>query len=190
MGTLKDQLIEAFDRTQAFKWDPTKGFKLASGLTSPFYVDCRTLMAHPAARHLVARLAYDMTADLQIDCLGGLEIGAISIATSISDFAYSATPRREWRTFFVRKQAKDHGLGRLVEGVVNQGDRALIVDDVLTSGGSVLNAIAAARDAGLQVKDVLVIVDRKEQDGRARIEQEQVRVRSLLTIDDLMKGRT
>ncbi len=73
---------------------------------------------------------------------------------------------------------------------MNQGDRALIVDDVLTSGGSVLNAIAAARDAGLQVKDVLVIVDRKEQDGRARIEQEQVRVRSLLTIDDLMKGRT
>ena len=67
---------------------------------------------------------------------------------------------------------------------------ALVVDDVLTSGGSVLKAIAAAREAGLQVQDVLVIVDRKEQDGRARIEQEQVRVRSLLTIDDLMKARS
>jgi orotate phosphoribosyltransferase len=185
--TLKEQLAEAFDRTQAFKWDPKGGFKLASGLTSPFYVDCRTLMAHPAARKLVAELAYNAVRDLQIDCLGGLEIGAISIATSISDFAYAATLRREWRTFFVRKQAKDHGLGRLVEGVIKPGDRALIVDDVLTSGGSLLKALTAAREAGLQVTDALVIVDRKEQDGRARIEREKVRVHSLLTIDDLME---
>jgi orotate phosphoribosyltransferase len=187
--TLQDDLISAFHKTQAFKWDPEGRFKLASGLLSQCYVDCRTLMAFPHARRLVAQLAYEVTKDLEVDCLGGLEIGAISIATSISDFAYSTTPRREWRTFFVRKQAKDHGLGRLVEGVVNTGDRALIVDDVLTSGGSVLKAIGAAREAGLHVKDVLVIVDRKEQDGRARIEREQVRVRSLLTIDDLMNGR-
>ncbi len=186
---LKDDLVHAFEQTQAFKWDPAGGFKLASGIMSPFYVDCRTLMAHPSARLLVARLAHEMTGDLQIECLGGLEIGAISIATSISDYAYSAAPRREWRTFFVRKQPKDHGLGRLVEGVVHAGDRALIVDDVLTSGGSVLKAIKAAREAGLRVDHALVIVDRKEQDGRARIEREQVRVRSLLTIDDLMKGR-
>ena len=186
---LHDDLVAAFHTTQSFKWDPTGGFKLASGLTSPFYVDCRTLMAFPHARRLVAQLAHEVTRDLQVDCLGGLEIGAISIATGISDYAYGARPSREWRTFFVRKQAKDHGLGRLVEGVVRAGDRALIVDDVLTSGGSVLKAIAAAREAGLHVQDVLVIVDRKEQDGRARIEKEQVRVRSLLTIDDLMKGR-
>ncbi|HAN92929.1 MAG TPA: orotate phosphoribosyltransferase, partial [Nitrospira sp.] len=100
-----------------------------------------------------------------------------------------ATPRREWRTFFVRKQPKDHGLGRLVEGVVQAGDRALIVDDVLTSGGSVLKAIAAAREAGLKVTDAVVIVDRKEQDGRARVEATGVKVVSLLTIDDLMQGR-
>jgi orotate phosphoribosyltransferase len=187
---LQQELSAVFHTTQSFKWDSQGGFKLASGFTSPYYVDCRTLMAFPHARRLVAQLAHEMTRDLEIECLGGLEIGAISIATSISDFAYAATPRREWRTFFVRKQAKDHGLGRLVEGVVRAGDRALVVDDVLTSGGSVLKAIAAAREAGLQVQDVLVIVDRKEQDGRARIEQEQVRVRSLLTIDDLMKARS
>jgi len=185
---LTGDLVAAFHKTQAFKWDPKGGFKLASGLMSPFYVDCRTLMAFPHARHLVARKAWEVIRDLQVDCLGGLEIGAISIATSISDYAYSASPRREWRTFFVRKQAKDHGLGRLVEGVVHKGDRALIVDDVLTSGGSVLKAITAARDAGLAVTDALVIVDRKEQEGRARIEQAGVKVTSLLTIDDLMKG--
>ena len=185
---LQDDLIAAFHKTQSFKWDPRGGFKLASGLTSPFYVDCRTLMAFPHARHLMAQRAWEVTKDLDIDCLGGLEIGAISIATTISDFAYSTASRREWRTFFVRKQAKDHGLGRLVEGVVKAGDRALIVDDVLTSGGSVLKAVTAAREAGLKVTDALVIVDRKEQEGRARVEQIGVRVQSLLTIDDLMKG--
>lgn len=186
---LHDDLIAAFHKTQSFKWDPKAGFKLASGLASPFYVDCRTLMAFPHARRLMAHRAWEVTKALDIDCLGGLEIGAISIATTISDFAYAATPRREWRTFFVRKQPKDHGLGRLVEGVVQAGDRALIVDDVLTSGGSVLKAIAAAREAGLKVTDALVIVDRKEQDGRARVEATGVKVVSLLTIDDLMQGR-
>lgn len=189
MTTLKEQLIQVFHQTQAFKHDSTTGFKLASGLMSPFYVDCRTLMAFPEARQCVAQLAYETIKDLTMDCLGGLEIGAISIATSISDYAYRAHHQHDWRTFFVRKQAKDHGLGRLVEGVVRVGDHALIVDDVLTSGGSVLKAITAARHAGLQVTDVMVLVDRKEQDGRARVEQERVRVRSLLTIEDLMTGK-
>ena len=184
---LKNNLVEAFYTTHAFKWDPDKGFRLASGLTSPYYVDCRALMAQPGARALVAGLAWRRLNHLPIDCIGGLEIGAISIATTISDYAYTATPRQEWRTFVVRKQPKDHGLGKLIEGVVKPGDRTLIVDDVLTSGGSLLKAIAAARQAGLVVSQALVIVDRKEQDGRARVEQEGVSLISLLTIDDLRR---
>ena len=185
--TIRDDLARAFHDTQSFKWDPIKGFTLASGQTSPFYVDCRSLMAYPGSRRLVGHLAHDALAGVTIDCLGGLEIGAISLATTISDFCYGATPRRDWRTFVVRKQAKDHGLGKLIEGAVRSGDRALIVDDVLTSGGSLLNAIAAARQAGLVVSQALVIVDRKEQDGRARVEQEGVSLISLLTIDDLTR---
>ena len=185
MLPLKLELAKAFRETQSFKWDPDTGFTLASGLKSPFYVDCRSLMAHPGSRRLVGHLAHDALAGVTIDCLGGLEIGAISIATTISDYCYGATPRRDWRTFVVRKTAKDHGLGKLIEGAVRSGDRALIVDDVLTSGGSLLKAIAAARQAGLVVSQALVIVDRKEQDGRARVEQEGVSLISLLTIDDL-----
>jgi orotate phosphoribosyltransferase len=185
MLPLKLELAKAFRETQSFKWDPDTGFTLASGLKSPFYVDCRSLMAHPGSRRLVGHLAHDALAGVTIDCLGGLEIGAISIATTISDYCYGATPRRDWRTFVVRKTAKDHGLGKLIEGAVLSGDRALIVDDVLTSGGSLLKAIAAARQAGLVVSQALVIVDRKEQDGRARVEQEGVSLISLLTIDDL-----
>jgi orotate phosphoribosyltransferase len=181
----KHNLLRAFHQTRSFKWDPENGFTLASGVKSPFYVDCRTLMADPAARHEVARLAWPLISRLEIDCIGGLEIGAIAIATSISDYAFHATPCREWRTFVVRKQAKDHGLGKLIEGTVKPGDRALIVDDVLTSGGSVLKAVAAAREAKLEVRSALVIVDRMEREGRARVEEQGVRVLSLLTIADL-----
>lgn len=186
---LKNRLVEAFHATHSFKWDSQNGFRLASGLTSPYYVDCRALMAQPSARALVAELAWQRLHQLPIDCIGGLEIGAISIATTISDYAYTATPRQEWRTFVVRKQPKDHGLGKLIEGVVKSGDRALIVDDVLTSGGSLLRAVTAARGAGLVVHHALVIVDRKEQDGRARVEQEGVAVTSLITTDDLTAYR-
>jgi orotate phosphoribosyltransferase len=185
----KEELIRAFHQTRSFKWDPANGFKLASGLTSPFYIDCRTLMADPRARYEVARLAWPLISRLEIDCLGGLEIGAIAIATSISDYAFHATPRKEWRTFVVRKQVKDHGLGKLIEGVVKPGDRALIVDDVLTSGGSILKAVAAAREAQLDVRSALVIVDRMEQGGKARVEEQRVDLLSLLTIDDLAQAR-
>jgi len=186
-AAMKDELARAFHGTRSFKWDPQKGFVLASGQKSPFYVDCRSLMAHPSARRLVGALAHEALAGIEIDCLGGLEIGAISIATTISDFAYRTTPSKDWKTFVVRKQAKDHGLGRLIEGAVKPGDRALIVDDVLTSGGSLLKAVAAAREAGLIVNQALVIVDRKEQDGRACVEKEGISLISLLTIDDLMR---
>jgi len=184
---LEKNLVEAFHTTHSFKWNPQKGFRLASGLVSPYYVDCRALMAQPSARSLVAELAWQKLKELQIDCIGGLEIGAISIATSISDHGYRSIPKRELRTFVVRKQAKDHGLGKMIEGAVQSGDRALIVDDVLTSGGSLLKAISVARDAGLIVHHALVIVDRKEQDGRARVEQQGVSLMSLVSIDDLTR---
>jgi orotate phosphoribosyltransferase len=77
----------------------------------------------------------------------------------------------------------------LIDGAVQPGDRALVVDDVLTSGGSLLKVIAAARDIGIEVSHALVLVDREEHNGRARIEQEHVRLVSLLTIQDLMKAR-
>ncbi|UVT15900.1 MAG: orotate phosphoribosyltransferase [Nitrospira sp.] len=186
--TLREQLAKAFHETQSFKWDRENGFKLASGEMSPFYVDCRTLMAHPGARRLVGELASETLAEVEFDCLGGLELGAIALSATISDFAYAASRQRVWRTFVVRKQAKDHGLGRLIEGSIHPGDRALIVDDVLTSGGSLLKATGVAREAHLKVDHALVIVDRQEQDGKTRLEREGVRILSLLTIQDLMRA--
>ena len=144
---LKHDLAQAFLNTASFQWDPDKGFRLASGAVSPFYVDCRLLLAHPRARHLVAQVAFNVISSLDIDCLGGMELGAVPLATAISAYALTASPSREWRTFVVRKEAKDHGLGKLIEGAATAGDHALVVDDVLTSGGSVIRAVHAARQA-------------------------------------------
>lgn len=184
-AAMKAELARAFVVNRAFRFDQERGFKLASGVISPFYVDCRAIMAHPRPRHLVAELAFHALKALPCQCLGGMELGAISIATAISAYGYTGTPHREWRTFVVRKQPKDHGLGRLIEGAIEPGDRAIVVDDVLTSGSSLLRAIQAVREAGLMVTHGLVIVDRKEQDGRARVEEEGVTLINLLTIDDL-----
>jgi orotate phosphoribosyltransferase len=185
--SVKNDLAKAFIATHSFKWDKDKGFKLASGATSPFYVDCRVLMAHPGPRSLVAQLAFEAMTNLSVDCIGGLEIGAISIATAISVQAHRAG--KDWRTFVVRKQAKDHGTGKLIEGAAQAGDRAVVVDDVLTSGGSVIKAVQAARDAGLKVSHALVIVDRQEQDGRRKVEDLGVTLISLLTIKDLQAAQ-
>ncbi|MYG39300.1 MAG: orotate phosphoribosyltransferase [Nitrospira sp. SB0677_bin_15] len=179
------QLATLFWQYEAFQWEPEKGFVLASGETSPYYVDCRALLAHPDARWLVAQLACAAIRDLSLDAVGGLEIGAIPLATAISDYAFATQPRKTCRTFVVRKQAKNHGLGKRIEGAGKPNDRVLIVDDVLTSGGSLLQAIQAAREAQLHVSHALVIVDRQEQNGKQKIEAQGVSLISLLTLDDL-----
>ena len=179
------QLATLFWQYEAFKWDPDKGFVLASGETSPYYVDCRALLAHPDARWLVAQLACTAIRDLPFDAVGGLEIGAIPLATAISDYAFATQPSKTYATFIVRKQAKEHGLGKRIEGAVKPNDRVLVVDDVLTSGGSLLQAIQAARDGQLHVTHALVIVDRQEQNGRQKIEAQGVSAISLLTLDEL-----
>ncbi|MEE8125538.1 MAG: orotate phosphoribosyltransferase [Nitrospirales bacterium] len=181
----KDALIQAFHDLEAFKWNTQEEFRLASGKTSPYYVDCRIVLAHPYSRHLVAQLAFARLNTLDFNLIGGLEIGAIPLATSISDFAFSANPKQEWRTFVVRKQPKDHGLGKLIEGTIHSGERALVVDDVLTTGGSILKAAESARSQGLHVTHALVVVDRSEQEGRDNLAQQGIQLLPILTLDDL-----
>jgi len=123
--------------------------------------------------------------DFSLNVVGGLEIGAIPLATAISDCAFATQPSRIYATFIVRKHAKDHGLGKHIEGAVKADARLLVVDDVLTSGGSLLQALLAAREAQLHASHALVIVDRQEQEGKQTIEAQGVSLISLLTLDDL-----
>lgn len=184
----KNALIQTFHQLEAFKWNPQEDFRLASGKTSPYYVDCRIVLAHPHSRHLVAQLAYSLLKSLNFTLIGGLEIGAIPLATCISDFAYTANPQREWRTFVVRKQAKDHGLGKLIEGTIHPGETALVVDDVLTTGGSLVKAAESARAQGLIVTHGLVVVDRSEDEGKNTLAQQGIQLLPLLTLDDLKQA--
>ncbi len=184
MSDLKADLIKFFVESGSYKHahDQMKKFRLSSGVESEFYVDCKTLMGWPKARNLVARYSFEKIKDLPFDCIGGLEIGAIAIATAISDYALHEEKEKDWPNFVVRKQAKGHGLGKKIEGVTKTN--ALIVDDVLTSGGSILQAVEAARQNELTVKYALVIVDRQEQDGRRTLQKSGVELISLLTIKD------
>ena len=181
----KDALLQAFHDLEAFKWNAQEGFLLASGKTSPYYVDCRIVLAHPYSRHLVAQLAFDVLKTQDFQLIGGLEIGAIPLATSISDFAFSSNSQQEWRTFVVRKQAKDHGLGKLIEGTFDPGEQAVVVDDVLTTGGSLLKATEAARNQGLHVHHTFVIVDRSNNEQDDHLAQQGLNLFSLISLDDL-----
>ena len=183
----KDALLQAFHDLEAFKWNAQEGFRLASGKTSPFYVDCRIVLAHAYSRHLVAQLAFDLLKTQDFHLIGGLEIGAIPLATSISDFAFSSDTQRNWRTFVVRKQPKDHGLGKLIEGTFEPGEKAVVVDDVLTTGGSLLKATEAARNQGLQVTHAFVIVDRSNNERHDHLTQQGLGFLSLITLDDLKR---
>lgn len=183
MPDLKKELIKYFLETGSFKHDPIRKFRLSSGVESDFYVDCKTLIADPKARAKVAAYAFEKIKQLNFNSIGGLEIGAIAIATIISDFAWR-TALEDWPTFVVRKQVKGHGLGKKIEGIARKDNTALIVDDVLTSGGSIIQAVEAARDAGLIVEHALVIVDRQEQDGQKNLESKGVKLISLLTTKD------
>jgi orotate phosphoribosyltransferase len=136
--------------------------KLASGKTSTFYFNMKPSMLHPEGAALVAELMLDAIGDVNADLVGGLEMGAVPIASAIA--AVSHVQNRPVGAFFVRKQAKEHGTQSLVEGLVRgdtmQGKRVVIVEDVTTTGGSALKAAKALQSEGAQIVRVLTIVDR------------------------------
>ena len=160
-------------------------FTLASGRTSEFYIDCRLTTMSPEGLALVGPLGLAALDDSgwRVDAVGGLTLGADPVSYAI---AYaSALAGRPIRAFTVRKEAKAHGTGRLIEGPFRTGDRVAVIEDVVTTGGSALKAIAAVRAAGGDVAGVLALVDREE-GGREAIEAEGVPVRALARARDIL----
>ena len=182
-ATSRDRLLQILIDTKAFQYSDTPTFKLASGAMSQFYVDCRVGLSYPEMRQIVGRLMAEKIAGDKIDVVGGLAVAAIPIAVAVSDAAFGSG--RLIRSFVVRKEAKGHGLGKLVEGAFKPGDRALIVEDVITSGKSTIEAIQKSRDAGLEIVRAIAIIDRQEQNGRQNIEAEGIPCEALCTLEDL-----
>jgi orotate phosphoribosyltransferase len=187
MGKERSRLLEILQQT-SYMESETESFRLASGERSRYYVDCKKALSYPEARALIGSLIYSLVqndSNDSFDAVGGLEIGAYPIATSVSDKIYQETGKTT-RVFVARKEEKSHGVGKRLAGHVKSGDTALIVDDVITSGSSAIMAIERAREEGLIVKRVIALLDREEHDGRKHIEDQSVRYDALFTLSDLI----
>jgi len=168
---------------KSVKCSDTSEFKLASGKMSNFYIDCRKVTHNAEGKYLIGNIIFNMIKDLPIDAIGGLTLGADPIAAAVSYTAF--LNKKPVHSFVVRKEQKDHGLKKLVEGDVQAGSRVIIVDDVITTGGSTIKAITAARAEGLEVVQVIVLVDREE-GGKEEIEKYISAVRPLFTKTELL----
>jgi len=157
-------------------------FTLSSGKESDLYVDLRKVTLNPVGASIIGSLIYDMIKDRDVDAVGGMSVGADPIAVSTSLAAYQSG--REIMAFLVRKTQKAHGTQNVIEGPIKAGFRALVVEDVITTGASTISAIDRIREAGMDVKMVVAVFDRCE-GGKEAIEALGYEVHSLLTRRDL-----
>jgi orotate phosphoribosyltransferase len=155
---------------------------LASGKEADYYVDLRRITLDAQAAPLVGPALLDLTADLEYDAVGGLTLGADPVAMSMLHAA--AAQGRRLDAFVVRKEGKAHGLQRRIEGPDVKGRRVLAVEDTSTTGGSVLTAVEALRDAGAQVVGVAVIVDRAT-GAREKVQAEGLEYRAVFGLEEL-----
>jgi uridine monophosphate synthetase len=154
-------------------------FVLKDGRHSPIYVDLRVLIAVPPVLRQVASAMVQRATALRYDCLAGIPYAGLPLAVAMS--LENGRP-----LIYPRKEAKTYGTGRLIEGVFERGDRALVIDDVITTGGAKLEAIAPLREAGLIVEDILVVVDR-EQSGAEVLARAGLRLHSVMQISALLR---
>ena len=136
---------------------------LSSGKEADYYVDLRRVTLDAVAAPLVGEVMLDLTKDLEFDAVGGLTLGADPVATAMMHVA--ASKGRNLDSFVVRKAEKAHGLQRRIEGPDVKGRRVLAVEDTSTTGGSVLTAVEALKEAGAIVVGVAVIVERGAKDA-------------------------
>ena len=167
----------------------TGEFTLASGKKSDLYIDCRVTAMDPIGATLIGKLGWETvkaelaTRGLEVDCIGGMTLGAdpISLAVGMT----SASDEKPLQVFTVRKEPKGHGKGKQIEGNFSEGDTIVIVDDVITTGGSTIKAMDVIKAAGGKIAFALVLVDREE-GGREAIEDYGVPVVSLFSRSTLL----
>jgi orotate phosphoribosyltransferase len=151
-------------------------FKLSSGGTSDYYIDCRTTTLHAEGGRLTGHAILELLEanGIEAEAVGGLTMGAdpivSNVATASAWRAISRPGAPLLHGFLVRKAEKAHGTGRRIEGFFREGARVVIVDDVCTTGASTINAIEAAREAGMKIAAVVCIVEREEANGRPAVE--------------------
>jgi uridine monophosphate synthetase len=155
-------------------------FTLASGVQSPLYIDLRRLTASPGLLRLAARAYADLLQPLTFDRLAAVPYAALTIGTAAALAANCSL-------IYPRKEAKAHGTGQMIEGVYRAGERVAVIEDLITSGGSILKAIETLEGAGLLVSDVLVLIDR-EQSGAKNLAEAGYRLHAVLYLSDILRA--
>ena len=160
-------------------------FTLSSGRKTDYYFDCRQTALHPEGAWLIGNLFADMIRDIPAVAVGGMTLGADPLVTATSIAAWRQG--RSLAGLLVRKDAKGHGTKRYIEGLTNVmiGDRVIMLEDVVTSGASVLKACLRAQEAGLTIAAVCAILDREE-GGREAISAAGFELQSLFTRPELV----
>lgn len=178
--TSKTRLIELLATHSAQRGD----FILASGRTSNLYIDARLTTMSPEGLTTIGQLGFEeiQQSGWRASAVGGLTLGADPVSYAIS-YA-SAGSKFPLRAFTVRKQTKAHGTQKLIEGPLRPGDRVAVIEDVITTGGSALQAIQALQEFGAIVTGILALIDREE-GGRAVLEQAGFPVITLTTANEI-----
>jgi orotate phosphoribosyltransferase len=163
MSTARDELLRLL-ATQSFRLGE---FKLSSGATSDYYVDCRTTTLDSRGARMTGEVFLEeiYARAWRPEAIGGLTMGADPIVVAV------AVVSGQLSGFLVRKAEKQHGTGQRIEGFRKKGARVVIVDDVCTTGASTVQAIEAAREFGFDVVGVMCLVERQEAKGRANVEK-------------------
>jgi orotate phosphoribosyltransferase len=152
----RSRLLELIKKEALFKGDYTR----SSGKKSSYYIDLRLITMSSEGAYLIANILFDELKDENIDSIGGLTLGADPIASAYA--AISFLRGKPASAFIIRKEEKKHGKAKLIEGPLKKGARVVIIDDVATSGGSLVKAIDAAEKEGCKVVKVMSLVDRNE----------------------------
>lgn len=156
---MRDRLIRLIYEN-AFKYSEEPVFKLVSGRMSNYYFNCKTVTLNPEGMYLTGNIIFEMIRTLSVKAVGGLTLGADPIANAVAYTSYLKGVPLE--AFVVRKTAKSHGTMQWIEGNVKSGDKVVIVEDVITTGKSTIEAITKSREAGLEIMKVIALVDRQE----------------------------
>ena len=179
---MKQELIDILCR-KSFKFSKEASFKLVSGRSSRFYVNCKPTSLSARGMYIAGHLIFNEIKDSRVSAVGGLTFGADPLAVAAA-FA-SEINSQPINAFSIRKTKKDHGIVRWIEGDIQPGQRVSIIDDVATIGGSTIKAIERARKEDLEVIKAVILVDRQE-GGLDNIQQHVADVSRIITRDELM----